>query len=265
MRRRGPVGRTVRRALGWLSRRLDRPELLAAFYPVARQAWRDEIAMGAVLASVLRSDSTYVDIGTNRGQLLGEAVRVAPRGRHIAFEPIPDLAAELAASFPQVDARRLALGAVAGSADYCYYRKLDGWSGLRRSTQVSDVRGAPETITVEVSTLDIELAGVRPDVVKIDVEGGELDVLAGARRVLSEAKPLVLFEHVAAAAAPYGSSPAAVWNLLRELHYEIFTVTGAGPLTRAEFAQSSGVVNWLARPESVAAAPGAEHPPPAAG
>jgi FkbM family methyltransferase len=265
MRRRGPVGRSVRRALGWVSRRLDRPELLAAFYPVARQAWREEIAMGAVLASALRSDSTYVDIGTNRGQVLREAVRVAPRGRHIAFEPIPDLAAQLAASFPQVDARRLALGAVAGSADYCYYRKLDGWSGLRRSTQVSDARGAPETITVEVSTLDIELAGLRPDVVKIDVEGGELDVLAGARTVLSEAKPLVLFEHVAAAAAPYGSSPAAVWDLLRELHYEIFTVTGAGPLTRAEFAQSSSVVNWLARPESVAAAPGADDPPPAAG
>ncbi|MCW3017722.1 MAG: Methyltransferase FkbM [Solirubrobacterales bacterium] len=221
--------------------------------------------MGAVLASTLRGDSTYVDIGTNRGQVLREAVRVAPRGRHIAFEPIPELATELAASFPQVDTRRLALGAAAGSADYCYFRKLDGWSGLRRSPQVSDARGDPEIITVEVSTLDVELAGLRPDVIKIDVEGAELDVLAGARTVLSEAKPLVLFEHVAAAAALYGSSPAALWDLLRELNYEIFTATGAGPLTRTEFAQSTGVVNWLARPGSVAVARGTKDSPPSAG
>ena len=116
-----------------------------------------------MLASALRNDSIYVDIGSNRGQLLREALRVAPRARHIAFEPIPDLAAELAASFPQVDTRRLALGAAAGSADFCHFRKLDGWSGLRRSPEISDTRGDPEQITVQVSTLDLELAGLRPE------------------------------------------------------------------------------------------------------
>jgi len=255
----------VRRALGRLSRRLDRPELLAAFYPGARQAWREEIAMGAVLASALRNDSVYVDIGSNRGQVLREALRAAPRARHIAFEPIPDLATELAASFPQVDTRRLALGAVAGSADFCYFRKLDGWSGLRRSPEISDTRGDPEQITVQVSTLDLELAGLRPDVIKIDVEGAELDVLAGGRTVLSEAKPLIVFEHVASAAALYGSSSAAVWDLLSELDYEVFTVTGTGPVTRAAFCDNASVVNWLARPTSVGAArtaPDAQAPAP---
>lgn len=243
-----------RRALGWLSRRLDRPELLAAFYPGARQAWREEIAMRAVLASALRNDSTYVDIGTNRGQVLGEALRAAPRGHHIAFEPIPALAAELAASFPQVETRRLALGVVAGSAEFCYFRKLDGWSGLRRSPEISDVRGDPEQITVQVSTLDLELADVRPDVIKIDVEGAELDVLTGGRTVLGDAKPLVVFEHVSSAAALYGSSSAAVWDLLSELDYEVLSVTGDGPVTRAAFSENTTVVNWLARPSSARAA-----------
>lgn len=255
-----------RRALGWLSRRLDRPELLAAFYPGARQAWREEIAIGAVLASALRNDSIYVDIGSNRGQLLREALRVAPRARHIAFEPIPDLAAELAASFPQVDTRRLALGAAAGSADFCHFRKLDGWSGLRRSPEISDTLGDPEQITVQVSTLDLELAGLRPDVVKIDVEGAELDVLAGGPTVLSEARPLIVFEHVASAAALYGSSSEAVWDLLSGSGYEVFTVTGTGPVTRTAFSENASVVNWLARPSSRGAAPKAHDPsPPAPG
>ena len=260
---RGPAARLLRRALGRLSRRLDRPELLAAFYPGARQAWREEIAIGAVLASALRNDSIYVDVGTNRGQVLREALRVAPGARHIAFEPIPDLATELAGSFPQVETRRLALGAVAGAADFCYFRKLDGWSGLRRSPEISDTRGDPEQITVQVSTLDLELAGVRPDVIKIDVEGAELDVLAGGRTVLSEAQPLVVFEHVASAAALYGSSSAALWDLLSELGYEVFTVTGTGPVARAGFSKNASVVNWLARPSSVGAAREAHGSPPA--
>jgi FkbM family methyltransferase len=258
---RGPAGRLTRRTLGWLSRRLDRPELLAAFYPGARQAWREEIAIAAILASALRGDSTYVDVGTNRGQVLREAARVAPRGHHIAFEPIPDLATELSASFPEVDVRRLALAAAVGSAEFCYFRKLDGWSGLRRSPEISDARGEPEQLTVQVSTLDVELAGLRPDVIKIDVEGAELDVLSGARTVLLEGRPLVVFEHVATAAALYGSSSETLWDLFCELDYEIFTATGAGPVDRAAFAASAGVVNWLARPSSAAQASGQRNRP----
>src|ERR1700730_12779899 len=154
----------LRRTIGGLSRRLGRPELLAAAYPGARQALREEIAIRAVLASTLRSDAAYVDIGANRGQILQEAVRVAPRGKHIAFEPIPALAADLARAFPGVDCRHIALGARAGAAEFCHFRSLDGWSGLRRSPEISDERGDPEYITVNVSTLDAEIGDRIPSV-----------------------------------------------------------------------------------------------------
>jgi FkbM family methyltransferase len=237
-----------RRAVGAVSRRLQRPELLAAFYPGARQALRDEIGIGAVLASTLRSDATYVDVGANRGQVLREAVRVAPRGQHIAFEPIPSVAAELARAFPSVDCRQLALGARADTAQFCHFRSLDGWSGLRRSTEISDQQGDPEYITVTVSTLDAEIGERTPRVVKIDVEGAELEVMEGARALLSTVKPVLIFEHVPAAAALYGHPPGAVWDLLTELGYEIFSVLGDGPFLRQAFLDSGEVVNWLARP-----------------
>ncbi|MGO9489079.1 MAG: FkbM family methyltransferase [Solirubrobacteraceae bacterium] len=239
-----------RRAVGWLSRRLERPELLAAFYPGARQAWREELAIRATLAATLRSDSTYVDIGTNRGQLLAEAVRTAPAGHHIAFEPIPALAAEVTASFPQVDCRPLALGAAPGTADFCHFRKLDGWSGLRRSPQISDEQGDPEILSVRVSTLDAELAGVQPALVKIDVEGAEQAVLDGGRTVLAEVRPLIVFEHVAAAAELYDTSSASLWDLLSQLGYEILEATGGAPVTRSAFGANPRIVNWLARPKA---------------
>src|SRR5271166_2972490 len=147
----------MRRTIGAASRRLERPELVAAFYAGARQGLREEIAIKAIIASILRSDATYVDIGTNRGQVLGEAVRVAPRGQHLAFEPIPALAAEVARTFPDVLCRQVALGARPETATFCHFRSLEGWSGLRRSPEISDERGDPEYIDVEVSTLDAEI------------------------------------------------------------------------------------------------------------
>jgi FkbM family methyltransferase len=238
----------ARRTLAAISRRLKRPELLAAFYPETRQALHEELAITAILASALGSDGTYVDVGANRGQILRDAVRVAPRGRHLAFEPIPAVAGELARAYPNVDCRQLALGARPDVAQFCHFRKLEGWSGLRRSPRISDERGDPEYISVTVSTLDAEIGDRVPGVVKIDVEGAELDVFEGARAMLAAAKPLVIFEHVAAAAALYGFPSEALWELLGELRYETFSVTGDGPFTRDAFAQNTTVVNWLARP-----------------
>jgi FkbM family methyltransferase len=236
------------RVVGALSRRTGRPELLAAFDATAREARREEVGMSALLAGSLHGDGTYVDVGANRGQVLAQAVRVAPRGRHIAFEPIPQLAHEVAVAFPSVDCRRKALGARAESAQFCHFRQLDGWSGLRRQLHISDERGDPEYITVEVSTLDVELDGIVPAVVKIDVEGAELAVLEGGRALLRRARPLVIFEHVAEAAALYDVDSGSLWDLLAQDGYEIFSVPGDGPFTRAEFAHSGEVVNWLAAP-----------------
>ena len=208
--------------------------------------------MNAILASCLRGDGTYVDVGANRGQILREAVRIAPGARHIAFEPIPSLAVELARSFPEVDCRAMALGARAEVTQFCHFRQLDGWSGLRRSPEISDERGHPEYIDVEVSTLDAELAGLTPSVIKLDVEGAELAVLQGGRSLLGETLPVIVFEHVAASSALYGHAPEAPWDLLAELGYRIFAVTGEGPITRSDFVESTRVVNWLATPGRLA-------------
>lgn len=245
--------RLVNRAAGAVSRRLDRPEILAAVDPVARRIQADDVGIGAILATALAGGGGYVDVGTNRGQVLAEAVRVSPRGRHVAFEPIPELADELAATFPSVDTRRKAIGAAPGRAEFCHFRTLDGWSGLRRSPEISDQRGEPEFIEVEVATLDHELAGASPRVLKIDVEGAEVQALEGGRELLARARPIVIFEHVYAAAALYGAGRGAPFDLLAALGYEIYSATGDGPYDRDRFAGADGVVNWLATPRAGAA------------
>ena len=119
---------------------------------------------------------------------------------------------------------------------------------LRNST-ISDRQGDPEYITVVVSTLDAELHGLSPRLIKIDVEGAELGVLRGGERVLSRTRPVLIFEHVRETAALYGTTSDAVWDLLHRLGYRIFSAVGDGPFSRRDFAEAVSVVNWLATPD----------------
>jgi FkbM family methyltransferase len=238
-----------KRAIWGIAQRLGRTDVLGVIDAEARQALREDIAVEALLASLLTSNQVYVDVGANRGQTLREAVRVAPYGRHLAFEPIPGLAATVTREFPSVDCRALALGARRQSARFCHFTKLDGWSGLRRASGLSDAQGRPTFIDVQVSTLDDELTDVTARVIKIDVEGAEQDVLEGGVSVISRTRPVVIFEHVREAAALYGNAFEAPWDLLTDLGYRIFSVTGEGPFTRTAFGEASTQVNWLATPE----------------
>jgi len=238
----------IKRLIGGVSRRLDRPELLAAVNRDAARDLGDERAMAAVLAATLRSDSVFVDVGTNRGQVLAEAVRLSPDGAHVAFEPIAGLAIELSERFPAVDCRNVAVAAGPGRASFCHFRKLDGWSGLQRRTSIDDAQGDPDMIEVDVVTLDGALASSDPEVIKIDVEGAERDVLLGARRLIERARPTVIFEHELESAALFGARPEEIWEYFADLRYRVFSITGDGPIARAAFGTSGRTINWLATP-----------------
>jgi FkbM family methyltransferase len=62
----------------------------------------------------LREDADCLDVGAHAGSVLREIVRLAPRGRHVAWEPLPGLAAGLRADFPGVAVREAALADQAG-------------------------------------------------------------------------------------------------------------------------------------------------------
>src|SRR4051794_13635107 len=74
----------------------------------ARRNRRDDEHLRLLLRLSLAADDCGIDVGANVGELLGPMTEAAPAGRHIAFEPLPDLAAELARRFPRVDVRAAA-------------------------------------------------------------------------------------------------------------------------------------------------------------
>jgi hypothetical protein len=89
---------------------------------------------------------------------------------------------------------------------------------------------------VRVETLDESLpAGYVPHLVKVDVEGAEQLVLAGARRTLAAHRPVILFEHQRSTARYYGGGPDQIFALLvDELAMRIFDLDGTGPYSPAD-------------------------------
>jgi FkbM family methyltransferase len=216
-----------------------------------RRDIRDRELLVALLERTLEPDSDCLDVGAHVGGVLAEIVRLAPHGRHVAWEPLPELASELAARFPGVEVRQAALSDSDGDRDFARVVDDPGWSGfLARPTPSGS---ATETIRVRCERLDDGLPdGVRPAFLKIDVEGAELEVLRGGAETLRRHRPLVAFEHGLGSADHYGTTPEGVHDLLRGLGYEIVGLDGDGPYTRGRFAEifaSGERVNFVARPD----------------
>jgi FkbM family methyltransferase len=219
----------------------------AAFDPMSRRINRDHEHLTVVLATALGRDSCCIDIGAHAGDVLAEMVRCAPDGKHIAFEPLPAFAERLRTAYPDVDVRNVALSDKSGTAQFSYVPDAPEQSGLVER----DAAGS-QTIDVEMQTLDAALPdGYVPRLVKIDVEGAEVQVLQGARETIARHRPIVVFEHGLGGADRYGHGPHDVYELLvTEAGLRIYDIDGKGPYSAAEFEAvfTQPLWNFVARP-----------------
>ena len=158
------------------------------------------------------ADSTGIDIGAFDGAMLRHMFRFAPRGRHVAFEPLPEKFQRLVEAFPGATVYPFALGAVAGPATFRRVTRRPAYSGLRRRVDLP--KNEPvEEIQVEVETLDRVIPEDRSIAfVKIDVEGGELGVFQGGVQTLRRNRPVVVFECGLGGADSFASSPGEIYD-----------------------------------------------------
>jgi FkbM family methyltransferase len=215
-----------------------------------RRDIRDTELLLALMEELLEPDSDCLDVGAHAGSVLGQMVRLAPAGNHVAWEPLPEFAARLREAYPGIHIREAALSDRAGEREFAHVVADPGWSGfVARPTPAG---GAPRTITVRTERLDDVLPDrIRPAFVKVDVEGAEEQVLRGAVETLRRHRPVLVFEHGLGSADHYGTSSGTIHRLLAgELGYAIHGLDGDGPYDEARFAEifaTAERVNFLAR------------------
>lgn len=140
------------------------------------------------LKANLGEKNVFIDVGANIGLIsLIAAKLVGKQGRVIAFEPGKETSEILRRNIllnglKNIEVIQKALGAELGTA-----KLFDNWSINRGGASI--VRNEDNEIgqEVAVSTLDWELnqRSIHPDVIKIDVEGYEMQVLMGSKQILN--------------------------------------------------------------------------------
>jgi len=209
----------------------------------------------AFMGSFLKPGMVMLDVGANDGFFtVFAARRVGESGRVYAFEPSAREFARLQANLAlnrlenvQPVAKAVAEANGTGELRICEY----GHEGQNTLGGFAHAVKQAGTQLVEICSLDayFQREGLpRLDFMKIDVEGAEYKVLAGARRLLSEHKPVILMELLDGALRHQGSSAEAVIDLLRGMGFMVYDFAPAtGKLVKSDSTQHSE--NIVASPQ----------------
>jgi FkbM family methyltransferase len=186
----------------------------------------------AFYARVIQPSDNVVEVGAHIGFQTLHFASLVPQGHVLAFEPgsnnLP-YCLHNCAGIPNVEVRREAVGAASGTATF-FEDNLTGQNNsllplgaeLAQSNARSSNFGRLSIVptTVSVATLD-EATGERPvQFIKVNVEGGEADVLAGAVGVLERSRPTLMVN-------VFTPNQDSVWDLLvAKLGYQPATPSG---------------------------------------
>jgi FkbM family methyltransferase len=120
-------------------------------------------------------------------------------------------------SLINVQVRKLGIGAQAGSGTLSYNPEMAGGGTLEPSAN------APVSQTVQITTLDRDIAASAlpaPDLIKIDIEGWELEALKGARETLAAYHPALFLEMHGETMREKKRNAAAIVDFLRDMGYQ---------------------------------------------
>jgi FkbM family methyltransferase len=169
---------------------------LRYLYRVYRYRYRVDRAEIRYLCERLRPGETALDVGCFKGAYTYWMRRcVGAAGQVVAFEPQPEQVEYLRGVVAAMKWRNVEVEA-AGVSDAAGTLKLFRPASGHEATFVEREAAAAATIDVPVVQLDEYCRGrkLRPAFIKIDVEGHESAVLAGAREVLRDCRPTILVE-----------------------------------------------------------------------
>ena len=204
---------------------MDKSEILAILNSAYFSAEPHEKETLDRLPLLLEGARVFVDVGASLGQYTQAASRLLRGGRILAVEADPlrheELVRNCARWADESGNRISAVFAAASDADgdTAFFVTHSNVSGGLFPHPITHQAVTWDEIRVPARSLDSLCEGFEPDLVKIDVEGGELRVLQGCRRLLAARKVVFLVE-LHGWVDPQGRTiPRAVLDLMRGYGY----------------------------------------------
>ncbi|KAA1180425.1 FkbM family methyltransferase [Rhizobium tropici] len=191
-----------------------------------------------LVKAIVPDTGQFIDVGGNVGYYsLSIAAHSPFRGTVLAFEPQPKLwdlfnRSILENGFEdRISVSQLALADIPGELPLNNAEETINAGATRLITNAADTKAGRMT---KVETLDQVIGSLRPDVMKVDIQGAESLFLKGARRTISVHRPSLLMEiNREMLAVVSKTTPGAIHHQLAELGYGIWT-SSQNQLTRIE-------------------------------
>jgi len=182
-----------------------------------------EPAVQEILAKRLGPGMVLYDLGANIGFFSLAAARIVGEDGHVfSFEPDPEVAERLRRNIERnnlsnVTVVEAGLWSSSGKMNFVAADTSSPDRGTGRFVGGDSASGTPRPCVA----LDDFVAGARrPDAIKCDVEGAEIEALRGAERLLRANRPWILCE----THSEFNSRSAR--ELLREFGYSVESVDG---------------------------------------
>jgi FkbM family methyltransferase len=189
----------------------------------------------AVIHALVEPGDTVLDIGANAGFFtLLAAARVGPRGRVLAFEPLPGVRRDLEANVGLNRFGNVTIHGAAVSDRKATLTLFEGPQGHKGLSSLRPIDMAVQSLAVPAIALD-DLAGeIGPvKLAKIDVEGAELLALVGASKLIARDRPHLVIEFTDEYLRSFGHSAALLAEWLFDHGYAVYRIEETR-LTRVE-------------------------------
>jgi FkbM family methyltransferase len=220
-----------------LAKRVVTKAVGALGYEIRRPSYGHEGDPFSVQKRILEKapEPVICDVGAHHGQTAKRYADLVPKARIYCFEPYEDSFRELASSvkgYDRITPVQLAVADSTGSRSY-YINKTSSTSSLLPSSAESSrhiesrFMSRMATVEVPVTTLDAFCEAQAIDhinVLKLDIQGGELMALHGAAGLLANAKIDVVYTEVLF--SPLYEGQGKFWQLCELLedqyHYTLY-------------------------------------------
>jgi FkbM family methyltransferase len=172
------------------------------------------------LFNTIKQDFNIIDVGANLGYYTLNFAKKANQGKIISFEPFLDNYQNLKLNislnqFKNINTYQIALG------DSC--QKVNMEHPVKRNLGMVQIKNLTEAVDtfIEMTTLDtfIKKNPLKINLIKIDIEGYEMNFLRGAKEVLINQYPILFVELSDSHLKKYNSSAEQLVSYLEQIGY----------------------------------------------
>jgi FkbM family methyltransferase len=199
------------------------------FFPRYAGGRIHEKVVTEMLVEALQSAKCFVDVGAHLGWYTCIATKIMPYGSVYGFEMDDLNFALLKKNIAINNCTNVAVYNVAVSDSpgvVSYKREIKRPSVVFRLHANTKDEKSVGSVSVNSVTLDefFKSKGIVPDVIKVDVEGAEMNVLMGMRQMLRNYKPILFLEIHPSSLHYFKTSTSAILSLLIENDYKVFEI-----------------------------------------